>query len=248
MSGHNKWSTIKHKKGKADAKRGKIFTKIARYITVAARQGGGDAEYNVALKNAIEKAKAENMPNDNIERAVKKGTGDLEGVSYEEITYEGYGPGGIAVLVECLTDNKKRSVADVKYYFSKCCGNLGTMGSVSFMFDHKGILVIDREKFPEVDEDELMMIAIEAGAEDIEVDEDYFEIIVEMTKFGEVRDALKSEGFTFEKADISYIPQNYQELPVEHHKNMLKLIDMMEDNDDIQEIYHNWEMPDDLED
>lgn len=247
MSGHNKWSTIKHKKGKADAKRGKIFTKLARYITVAAREGGGDAEYNNALKNAIEKAKAENMPNDNIERAIKKGTGDLEGISYEEITYEGYGPGGIAVLVECLTDNKNRTVADVKHYFSKCGGNLGTSGSVSFMFEHKGILIIDKEKFPECDEDELMMLAIDAGADDLQIEEDYFEITSEMSSFGAVREALKAEGFTFEKAEIAYIPQNYQELPEEHHKNMLKLIDMMEDHDDIQEMYHNWDIPDDLE-
>jgi len=247
MSGHNKWSTIKHKKGKADAKRGKIFTKLARYITVAAREGGGDAEYNNALKNAVEKAKAENMPNDNIERAIKKGTGDLEGISYEEITYEGYGPGGIAVLVECLTDNKNRTVADVKHYFSKCGGNLGTSGSVSFMFEHKGILIIDKEKFPECDEDELMMLAIDAGADDLQIEEDYFEITSEMSSFGAVREALKAEGFTFEKAEIAYIPQNYQELPEEHHKNMLKLIDMMEDHDDIQEMYHNWDIPDDLE-
>lgn len=247
MSGHNKWSTIKHKKGKADAQRGKIFTKLARYITVAARDGGGDPEYNNALKNAIEKAKAANMPNDNIDRAVKKGTGDLEGVNYEEITYEGYGPGGVAVLVECLTDNKNRTVADVKHYFSKCGGNLGTSGSVSFMFDHKGVLVIDRENYPDVEEDEIMMVALEAGADDVDVDDGFFEVTAEQGSFGEVRDALKAEGYSFEKAEIAYLPQNYQELPEEHHKNMLKLIDMMEDNDDIQEIYHNWDMPDDLE-
>ncbi|RKD34671.1 YebC/PmpR family DNA-binding transcriptional regulator [Thermohalobacter berrensis] len=246
MAGHSKWANIKHRKGRQDAKRAKIFTKLARAITVAAREGGADPEYNTALKNAIEKAKAQNMPNDNIERAIKKGSGELEGVNYEEITYEGYGPGGIAVLVEGLTDNKNRTAADVRHYFSKFGGNLGANGCVSWMFDRKGILLIDKKD--EIDEEELMMEAIEAGAEDFNTEDEYYEIITTPEDFSEVRDNLKEAGYTFSTAELTYIPQNTQELSDEGDiKNMSKLIDALEDNDDVQNVYHNWDMPEDLD-
>ncbi|MDK2919850.1 MAG: hypothetical protein PWQ37_2583 [Candidatus Petromonas sp.] len=243
MAGHSKWANIKHRKGKQDAKRAKIFTKLGRYIMVAAREGGSDPEYNPALKTAIEKAKAANMPNDNIERAIKKGAGELEGVNYEEITYEGYGPSGVAVFVEVLTDNKNRTAADVRHYFTKCGGNLGANGCVSFMFDRKGVLIIDREEG--MDEEEVMLQAIEAGAEDFTIEEEYFEITTSPEDFITVRDELKEAGYKFSTAELSYIPQNYQKLESkEDIKNMNKLIDLLEDNDDVQNVYHNWDMPD----
>ncbi|WP_427339064.1 YebC/PmpR family DNA-binding transcriptional regulator [Caloranaerobacter sp. DY30410] len=246
MAGHSKWANIKHRKGKQDAKRAKIFTKLTRAIIVAAREGGADPEYNTALKNAIEKAKAANMPNDNIERAIKKGAGELDGVNYEEITYEGYGPGGIAVLVEVLTDNRNRTASDIRHYFSKFGGNLGSTGCVSFMFDRKGILIIEKEDG--IDEEELMMQAIEAGAEDFITEEEYFEITTSPEDFASVRDSLKQAGYTFTTAEISFIPQNTTKLTDEEDiKNMTKLIDALEDNDDVQNVYHNWEMPEDLE-
>jgi YebC/PmpR family DNA-binding regulatory protein len=245
MAGHSKWANIKHRKGKQDAKRAKIFTKLGRYIMVAAREGGSDPEYNPALKTAIEKAKAANMPNDNIERAIKKGAGELEGVNYEEITYEGYGPSGVAVFVEVLTDNKNRTAADVRHYFTKCGGNLGANGCVSFMFDRKGVLIIDREEG--MDEEEVMLQAIEAGAEDFTIEEEYFEITTSPEDFITVRDELKEAGYKFSTAELSYIPQNYQKLESkEDIKNMNKLIDLLEDNDDVQNVYHNWDMLDDM--
>ncbi|QIB26556.1 YebC/PmpR family DNA-binding transcriptional regulator [Caloranaerobacter azorensis] len=246
MAGHSKWANIKHRKGKQDAKRAKIFTKLTRAIIVAAREGGADPEYNAALKTAIEKAKAANMPNDNIERAIKKGAGELDGVNYEEITYEGYGPGGIAVLVEVLTDNRNRTASDIRHYFSKFGGNLGSTGCVSFMFDRKGVLIIEKEEG--IDEEELMMQAIEAGAEDFITEEEYFEITTSPEDFATVRDSLKQAGYTFTTAEISFIPQNTTRLTDEDDiKNMTKLIDALEDNDDVQNVYHNWEMPEDLE-
>lgn len=246
MAGHSKWANIKHRKGKQDAKRAKIFTKLTRAIIVAAREGGADPEYNTALKNAIEKAKAANMPNDNIERAIKKGAGELDGVNYEEITYEGYGPGGIAVLVEVLTDNRNRTASDIRHYFSKFGGNLGSTGCVSFMFDRKGVLIIEKEDG--IDEEELMMQAIEAGAEDFITEEEYFEITTSPEDFASVRDSLKEAGYNFTTAEISFIPQNTSKLTDEDDiKNMTKLIDALEDNDDVQNVYHNWDMPEDLE-
>jgi YebC/PmpR family DNA-binding regulatory protein len=240
MSGHSKWSTIKHKKGKEDAKRGKVFTKLARYIMVAAKEGGGDPDYNPSLKAAIDKAKTENMPNDNIERALKKGTGELGSDIFEEISYEGYGPSGIAVIVHCLTDNKNRTAADVRHAFDKYGGNLGQTGSVSFMFDRKGFLAIERTD--EIDEDGLTMQAIEAGAEDFISEDDGFEIITEPTEFNSVKDELLKEGYTFAAAEITYIPQTMVDLTDEADIiNMEKLVDMLEDNDDVQEVYHNWE-------
>lgn len=233
--------TIINRKGKQDAKKAKEFTKLGRYIMVAAREGGPDPEYNGALKSAIEKAKAANMPNDNIDRAIKKGAGELDGAVFTELTYEGYGPGGVAVLVECLTDNTNRTAADVRSYFSKGKGNLGTNGCVSFMFDRKGILVIDKKAG--LDDEEFEMIAIEAGAEDISVEEDHYEVYTDVSDFAGVRDALSEQGFEFSMAELRYLPQTMAKLTDEEDiKYMNKLIDLLEDNDDIQQVYHNWEM------
>lgn len=233
--------TIINRKGKQDAKKAKEFTKLGRYIMVAAREGGPDPEYNASLKSAIEKAKAANMPNDNIDRAIKKGAGELDGAIFTELTYEGYGPGGVAVLVECLTDNTNRTAADVRSYFVKGKGNLGTNGCVSFMFDRKGILVIDKKDG--MDDEEIEMAAIEAGAEDISVEEDHFEIYTEIGDFAGVRDALAAQGFEFSMAELRYLPQTMSKLTdAEDIKFMTKLIDLLEDNDDVQQVYHNWEM------
>ena len=242
MAGHSKWNNIKNKKGKEDAKRGKIFTKLGRYIMVAAKEGGGDPEYNPSLKAAIEKAKAQNMPNDNIERAIKKGTGELGADNFEEIIYEGYGPAGIAVFAVCLTDNRNRTAPDVRHAFDKCGGNLGQAGCVTFMFDRRGIIAIERED--SIDEDELTMLAIKLGAEDFAAEDEGFEIITTMEDFNAVRDGLQEAGYKFAMAELTYIPQNTIEITDETGlKNMEKLIDMLEDNDDVQEVYHNWEMP-----
>jgi YebC/PmpR family DNA-binding regulatory protein len=241
MSGHSKWSTIKHKKGKEDARRGKIFTKLARYIMVAGKDGGGDPDYNPSLKAAIDKAKAENMPNDNIERAIKKGTGEMGSESFEEIIYEGYGPSGVAVIVNCLTDNINRTASDVRHAFDKFGGNLGQSGSVAFMFDRKGLIAI--EKTDEIDEDELTLLAIELGAEDFTSEEDGFEIITSPASFNAVRNGLEDAGYKFAAAELTFIPQTYTTLEAEEDvKNMEKLIDMLEDNDDVQEVYHNWDI------
>jgi YebC/PmpR family DNA-binding regulatory protein len=232
--------TIINRKGKQDAKKAKEFTKLGRYIMVAAREGGADAEYNAALKSAIEKAKAANMPNDNIDRAVKKGAGDSDGAVFSELTYEGYGPGGVAVLVECLTDNTNRTAADVRSYFSKGKGNLGTNGCVSFMFDHKGVLVID--KLDAMDDEEMEMTAIEAGAEDFSVEDDHYEIYTEIGDFAEVRETLAGQGFEFSMAELRYLPQTMAKLTDEEDiKFMQKLVDLLEDCDDVQNVYHNWE-------
>ncbi|MCH4888219.1 YebC/PmpR family DNA-binding transcriptional regulator [Acidaminobacter sp. JC074] len=233
--------TIINKKGKMDAKRAKIFTKLGRYIMVAAREGGGDPEYNAALKSAIEKAKAANMPKDNIERSIKKGTGESDGAVFTELKYEGYGPGGIAVLVECLTDNTNRTAANIRSYFVKGNGNLGTNGCVSFMFDHKGVLVIDRDEETNIDEEELEMQVIEAGAEDFTVEDTHFEIITDIEDFGTVRDELAGAGYEFSMAELRYLPQTMTELTTpEDLKAMNKLIDLMDDDDDVQNVYHNW--------
>jgi YebC/PmpR family DNA-binding regulatory protein len=231
---------IENRKNKQDSARAKVFTKLGRYLMVAAREGGADPEYNASLATAIEKAKAANMPNDNIERAIKKGCGENDGSVYEEFTYEGYGPGGIAVLLEILTDNKNRTAADVRNYFSKCNGNLGANGCVSFMFDRKGVLVIERTD--DMDEEEVEMAAIEAGAEDFSAEETHFEIITEIADFTGARDALKEAGYTFSMAEIRYLPQTMAKVSNEGEaKNMQKLIDLLEDHDDVQNVYHNWE-------
>ncbi len=241
MAGHSKWNNIKNKKGKEDAKRAKVFTKLGRYIMVAAKEGGSDPEYNPALKAAIDKAKAENMPNDNIDRAIKRGAGELGADNFEEIIYEGYGPSGIAVFATCLTDNRNRTASDVRHAFDKCGGNLGQSGSVTFMFDRKGLVAIERTD--SIDEDELTMLAIDLGAEDFESEEEGFEIITSPEDFNAVKEGLKAEGYEFAMAEITFIPQSTVALTNEDDiKNMEKLIDMLEDNDDVQEVYHNWEI------
>lgn len=245
MSGHNKWSTIKHKKGKEDAKRGKIFTKLARAIIVAAKEGGVDPEYNPSLKSAIEKAKAENMPNDNIERSLKKAAGDLDSSNYETIIYEGYGPEGIAVIVECLTDNRNRTAPDVRHAFDKHGGNLGQSGSVLFMFNKKGVIEIDKEQ---AKEDELLDFALENGASDFESEDDVYTIYSDVADFISLRDALQEKGYKFSVCDIQYIPTNYVKISNEENiKKMVKMIEQLEDNDDVQNVYHNWEIPEDLD-
>lgn len=236
MSGHNKWSSIKNKKGKEDAKRGKIFTKLARKILVAARDGGADPEYNPALKQAIDMAKSENMPNDNIERAIKKAIGDSNTQSYESITYEGYAPGAVAVIVNCLTDNKNRTAADIRHFFDKCDGNLGTNGSVMFMFKQKGIL---ETKDKMLNPEELMDDALESGCEDVVERDDYYEITCDMKDFTKVLNGLSK--YEFSRKEIAYIPENTVEVESEENrKKLIKLLDMLEDNDDVQEVYTNW--------
>ncbi|MGL5717971.1 MAG: YebC/PmpR family DNA-binding transcriptional regulator [Paraclostridium sp.] len=232
---------IINKKGKQDAKRAKIFTKHARAIAVAAKEGGASVEYNAALKTAIDKAKADNMPNDNIDRAVAKGAGAGANENFETIVYEGYGPGGVAVIVETLTDNKNRTAGNVRYYFDKNGGNMGTSGCVSFMFDRKGQILIAADE--NVSEDELMEMALEAGAEDLIVEEDGYEVVTSPEDFNAVRDELQAKGYEFISAEVKLIPQTTTKLEDEEQlKFMNKLVDMLEDDDDVQNIAHNWEI------
>lgn len=241
MSGHSKWSTIKRKKGANDAQRAKIFTKIAREIIVAVKAGGADPDNNSSLKDAIAKARSNNMPNDNINRTIKKAAGDNDTADYESITYEGYGPAGVAVIVNALTDNRNRTAADVRHAFDKNGGNMGQTGCVSFMFDRKGVIVIEND---DIDEDEITMDALDAGAEDIEYDTEAIEITTEPNDMGAVRDAL-GEKYAISSAEVSMVPQTMTSLTDDEQiKNMTRLLDMLEDNDDVQDVYHNWEMPD----
>ncbi len=241
MSGHSKWSNIKHKKEKTDAIKGKIFTKIGREMTVIVKQGGPDPETNSRLKDCIAKAKANNMPNDNIERCIKKASGELGGANYENMTYEGYGPSGVAVIVEALTDNRNRTAGDMRHYFDKFGGNLGQTGCVGYLFDQKGVLIIDDED-GELDEDTVMMDALEAGADDVAPDTGCFEILTTPEAFSTVRDALTEKGYTFSTAEVEMIPQTTVKLTDEHDILMMsKLIEHLEDNDDVQNVYHNWE-------
>ena len=245
MAGHSKWNNIKNRKGKQDALKGKVFTKLARAITVAVREGGADSDYNSTLATAIEKAKAQNMPNDNIDRAIKAGLAAASGENFETITYEGYGPSGTAFMVQCLTDNKNRTAADIRHYFSKYNGNLGTTGCVGYLFDKKGVISIESDG---IDEDELMMAALEAGAEDFGVEEDSYEITTVAEDFIQVLNSLKEAGYWNIKGDIMYIPQSYVKVEDEEAlKNLEKLIDALDDNDDVQEVYHNWDMPEEEE-
>ena len=246
MSGHSKWSTIKRKKEKTDNARAKVFTKIGREIAVAVKQGGPDPAGNSKLKDVIAKAKAANVPNDNIDRIIKKAAGDANADNFEEIVYEGYGPNGIAVVVEALTDNRNRTAGDVRHYFDKYGGNMGTSGCVMFMFEHKGQILIEKE---DVDEDSLMEAALEAGAEDfISDDEDVYEIRTGVHDVGTVDDALSAAGYTSVSAEAAYIPTTYTRLDdPDSIKNMGKMIEMFEDNDDIQAVWHNWENEDDYE-
>jgi len=239
MSGHSKWHSIKHKKGAADAKRGKIFTRLIREITVAARTGGGDPDMNPRLRKAVSDAKAANMPNDNIDRGIKRGTGELEGVDYEEITYEAYGPGGVAVLIETMTDNRNRTVAELRHLLSKNNGNLGEAGSVAWMFDRKGYLVVDKKQ---KSEEELFEIAIEAGAEDLKDDEDNFEIFTDQEVFEDVKKSVQDSGIETEVAEISMIPQNFVKLEGTDAQQMLQLYDAIDDHDDVQNVYANFDI------
>ena len=243
MSGHSKWSSIKHKKGAADAKRGKIFTKLIKEITVAARMGGGDPDGNPRLRSAIAAAKAENMPKENIDRGIKKGTGELEGVSYEEANYEGYGPGGVAVLVDCLTDNKNRTVADIKHLFERHGGNLGEPGCVAWMFEQKGLIVFDKDK---VDEEELFDLALEAGAEDVREEETEFEVITEPSDLESVKQAIDNAGLSYTLAEVTKIPQNTVKVEGKKAQQTLNLMQSIEDHDDVSHVYANCDIPDDM--
>lgn len=238
MSGHSKWSNIKHKKEKSDSQRAKIFTKIGREISVIVKSGGPDPEVNSKLKDVIAKARSNNMPNDNIMRCIKKASGEMTSDNYEEIIYEGYGPAGVAVIVETLTDNRNRTAGDMRHYFDKCGGNLGQTGCVTFMFDEKGVILIEKGN---ADEDSVMMDALDAGADDFSAEEDeYFEITTSPASFSEVREALEAKGYEFASAEVMKIPQTTVELTDELDiKNMNKLIDMLDDNDDVQNVYHN---------
>jgi YebC/PmpR family DNA-binding regulatory protein len=244
VSGHSKWSTIKRKKGAADAKRGRAFSRLIKEITVAARMGGGDPEGNPRLRTAIASAKTENMPKDNIERAIKKGTGEIEGAVYEEITYEGYAPGGVAVMVECMTDNKNRTVADIRHYFSKSGGNLGESGCVSWMFDKKGSILIDKSA---IDEETLMEKGLEAGAEDVIEEDNVFQVLTAPDDFESVREALAGDGLEFIEAAVSLIPQNTVDITDEKTaKQVLKLLESLEDHDDVQSVSANFDIPEEI--
>lgn len=246
MSGHSKWANIKHKKGKADAARGKIFTKIGREIAIAVRDGGSDPEVNGKLRDVIAKAKANNMPNDNISRSIKKAAGELGNINYEEVTYEGYGPGGLAIIVKTLTDNRNRTASDVRHIFDKNGGSLGTTGCVSYMFDNVGMLVL--EPRPGMDEDDVMMAALDAGAKDVEVLPDCYEVTTEVADFSAVRDALEKAGFTFLSAELSMLPQTSVDTPdQENLDNIEKLLEMLDDLDDVQDVFHNGNLPEDEE-
>lgn len=241
MSGHSKWHNIQAKKGKVDAKRGKIFTKIGKEIAMAIKQGGANLEANSKLRDVVAKAKAANMPNDNIQRALKKGAGEADSVNYESIVYEGYGPSGVAVIVETLTDNKNRSAGNVRAAFTKGGGNMGTTGCVSFMFQEKGEIIIEKG---DLDEEEVMMMALEAGAEDFNADEEeVFVVTTTPEDFGSVREALESNGLEFLEAAVKMIPDTYTEIDEEVAKKFQKMLNLLDDDDDVQEVYHNAEFP-----
>lgn len=243
MAGHSKWANIKHRKEKADSQRGKIFTKLGREIAVAVKQGGPDPDLNSKLKDVIAKAKASNMPNDSIMRSIKRAAGETDADNFEEIIYEGYGPGGIAVIVKSMTDNRNRTAGDVRHYFDKFGGNLGQSGCVLFMFDRKGVIII--ENTGNINEEDLMMEAIEAGAEDFNTEDEYFEILTDPSNFSAVREALENKGYEFVEADIQMIPQTTVKLDDSKQIEMMeKLIDNLEDLDDVQSVWHNWEQDD----
>ncbi|SHE48566.1 DNA-binding regulatory protein, YebC/PmpR family [Caldanaerobius fijiensis DSM 17918] len=245
MSGHSKWANIKHKKEKTDAQKGKLFTKLTKEIIMAAKEGGGDPNANSKLRDAIAKAKAANMPSENITRAIKRGTGELEGVSYESITYEGYGPGGVAIIVEALTDNRNRTAGEMRHLFDRGGGSLGAAGCVSWMFERKGVISI--EKSNDIDSDELMLKAIDAGAEDFSVEDEDYEIITDPSALYQVKEALEQSGYNITSAEISLIPQNTVKLEGEQAIKALKLIETLDDHDDVQNVYHNLEITDEME-
>ncbi|HEY8342653.1 MAG TPA: YebC/PmpR family DNA-binding transcriptional regulator [Calditerricola sp.] len=241
MAGHSKWKNIQHRKSRQDAIRGRLFTKLSKEIFVAARLGGGDPQNNPRLRMAIAKARAANMPNENIERTIKKALGELEGVTYEEITYEGYGPGGVAVMVNVLTDNRNRTASDMRYAFTKFGGNLGETGCVSYLFDKKGLLVIDKAS-TDADEDTVMLEALEAGASDFKTEDDAYQILTEPEDFERVKEALEAKGFTFSTAEVTMIPHTTVTLTGEDAARMLKLLDYLEEHDDVQNVYTNFDM------
>ena len=243
MSGHSKWASIKHKKGAVDAKRGKVFTKLIKEITVATRMGGKDPEANARLRTAIAAAKAENMPKENIERGIKKGTGELEGSTYEEAIYEGYGPGGVAVLVEVLTDNKNRAVADVRHLFERHGGGLGAAGCVAWMFSQKGLIVLPRDQ---TDEERLFEAALEAGAEDIKEGDKEFEVVTEPSLFEQIKAAIEDAELTPILAEITMIPKTTTNLEGKHAQQMLTLMELLEDNDDVNHVYANFDISDEV--
>lgn len=245
MAGHSKWAQIKHKKAHADAKKGRLFTKIVKEISVAARLGGGDPEGNPRLRLAIEKAKEVNMPSDNIKRAIMKGTGEPPGVSYEEYSYEGYGPGGVAVLIEVLTDNKNRTVSELRYLMSKHGGSLGEAGCVAWMFEKKGYILVGKGK---VDEDTLMSVALDAGAEDMKNDpkEDNYEIITRPEDLNSIKTAIESAGIPVSLAEITMLPKSYITLDEKNSEQMMKLIEVLEDHDDVQNVYANFDIPEEI--
>ena len=240
MSGHSKWANIKHKKGKADAQKGKLFTKLGREIAVCVKMGGADPETNSKLRDVIAKAKAANMPNDSITRSLKKASGDGDQTNYEEVTYEGYGPGGIAVIVNATTDNRNRTAGDVRHFFDKFGGNLGTVGCVSFMFDRKGVLLIEKDGI--VDEDDLMMEVLECGADDFSSEDEYFEILTNPDNFSNVREELEKKGYSFLSAEVEMVPQTMTKLEDEKQiEQMERLIDHLEDLDDVTNVFCNWD-------
>jgi YebC/PmpR family DNA-binding regulatory protein len=239
MSGHSKWATIKHKKGALDAKRGKIFTRLIKEIMVAAKAGGGDPDGNPRLRSAILAAKGENMPNDNIQRAIKRGTGEIEGASYEDITFEGYGPGGVAIIVDVLTDNRNRAVSEIRHAFSKNGGNLGESGSVSYMFSKKGVIIVTKSA---ADEEKLTEIVLESGADDLNDDGDYWEILTSPKDFETVRDAVKAAKIEPESAEVTMVPSTYQKLEGTQASAMMRLLETLEELDDTQNVYSNFEM------
>jgi len=243
MSGHSKWANIKHKKGAADARRGKIFTKLIKEITVAARMGSGDINANPRLRAAVMTAKTENMPKDNIERAIKKGTGELEGVTYEESTYEGYGPGGAAILIDSLSDNKNRAVAEIRHILNKNGGNMAESGSVAWVFEQKGYIVLDKGV---IGEEKLMELALEAGAEDVRDDEDKWEVVSKPTDFETVKEALVAAGLTPELAEVTRLPKNTTPVAGEDAERLVRLLDALEDCDDVQKVYTNADLPEDM--
>ncbi len=240
MSGHSKWANIKHRKGAQDAKRGKIFTKLIKEITIAARIGGADLESNARLRLAVDKAKQANMPKDNIDRGIKKGTGDLDGVTYEEGVFEGYGPGGVAVIVEFMTDNRTRTVADVRHAFNKYGGSLGVSGSVAFMFDRKGQIIFSDDN----DFETIFEAALEAGAEDVKEEDGIIEVITDPVEFETVKNELEKQGLKYQSAEVTMIPQNLNPVEGKQAESLLKMIDVLEDNDDVQNVYANFDISD----
>ncbi len=246
MSGHSKWATIKRAKGKTDAARSKVFTKIGRELAVAVKLGGADPDSNASLRGVIAKAKAANMPNDNIQRSIKKASGELGSINYESIVYEGYGTNGVAVIVETLTDNKNRTGGDVRHIFDRCGGALGTNGCVSYMFESKGVL--DIEKTDKMDDDEMMMTALDAGADDFSVDGNVYEVLTSPENFNTVRDALEAKGYSFIRSEIDRIPNMTVDLDDEAAEKIIRMLDLFEDNDDVQNVYHNANLPESEDD